>query len=81
MSDNAQILVKIDLKRLRSNLSAHWGVLPSQENAREFLLHCGFRPEGHGWIARQDRLMLLDPSEIVWTRQCQPTADSDHLRV
>ena len=80
MSDNAHFLVKVDLKRLRTNLSAHWGMLPTQENAREFLLHCGFRPEGHGWIAREDRLMLLDPSEIIWTRQAAPAADANALR-
>jgi hypothetical protein len=80
MSDNAHFLVKVDLKRLRANLSAHWGTPLADENAREFLLHCGFRREGHAWIAREDRLMLLDPSEIVWTREVGPVAHAKAVR-
>ena len=59
--------VRVDLLKLRENLSAEWRRRLSSREVFDFLTRAGFReaPDGGEWLAPEPVLMRLDPSEVV----------------
>ena len=60
--------VRVDLVRLRENLSTAWRRRLSSREVVEFLTRAGFSGSDDGavWLAPEPVLMRLDPSEVVW---------------
>jgi hypothetical protein len=65
MPNPAELLVKVDVRRLHANLRLSWGRPLRDSELRDFLVQAGFRPVRDGWIAVERSLMALDPSEVI----------------
>ncbi len=65
MPGTAELLVKLDVRRLHRNLRLSWGRPLRDSDVHDFLAHAGFRQVPDGWIAVERSLMLLDPSEVI----------------
>lgn len=74
MTSQPVFLVRLDLARLRANLSAcnHW--LMTDEDGRRQLVHMGFRPCGDGWLASASDLERLEPGELLESTPVDPAA-------
>jgi hypothetical protein len=65
MPSPAELLVKVDVRRLHANLRLSWGRPLRDSEVGEFLAQAGFRRVADGWIALERCLMALDPSEVI----------------